>query len=165
MTKLMDSMGGATPRRGFFARMAGAVTLGLAGLSASPLRAQTTGAASSGPDWPGALKGQYKQVVDAYDVNAGFPLAFVYTFLATNEPSNSTGVLDFWPGKATPADLEALSAAPAEAWTGKLVAARKVLRTIMSHRVTTGTFQPMVVEAAESAGEFVPATDVEFEKP
>ena len=93
MTKLMDSMDGATPRRGFFARMAGAVTLGLAGLSASPLRAQTTGAASSGPDWPGALKGQYKQVVDAYDVNAGFPLAFVYTFLATNEPSNSTGVL------------------------------------------------------------------------
>ncbi len=81
------------------------------------------------------------------------------------ELTSATGVLDFWPGKATPADLEALSAAPAEAWTGKLGSARKVLRTIMSHRVTTGTFQPMNVEAAESAGEFVPATDVEFEKP
>src|SRR5271157_678702 len=57
------------------------------------------------------------------------------------ELTSATGLLDFWPGKATPADLEALSAAPAEAWTGKLGSARKVLRTIMSHRITTGTFQ------------------------
>jgi len=77
------------------------------------------------------------------------------------ELTSATGLLDFWPGKATPADLEALSSAPAEAWTGKLGAARKVLRTIMSHRITTGTFQPMIVEAAE----FVSASDVEFEKP
>jgi len=81
------------------------------------------------------------------------------------ELTAATGLLDFWPGKATPADLEALAAAPAEAWAGKLGAARKVLRTIMSHRITTGTFQPMVVEAAESAGEFVPASDVVFDTP
>jgi hypothetical protein len=46
----------------------------------------------------------------------------------------ATGLLDFWPGKATPADLEALAAAPAETWAGKLGAARKVLRTILAHR-------------------------------
>lgn len=81
------------------------------------------------------------------------------------ELASASGVLEFWPGKATPADLEALSAAPPEAWAGKLGSARKVLRTIMSHRITTGTFEPMVVEAGEFAGEFVQASDVEFEKP
>jgi len=81
------------------------------------------------------------------------------------ELTSATGLLDFWPGKATPADLEALSAAPAEAWTGKLGSARKVLRTILSHCITTGTFQPKIDEAAETAAEFVPASDVEFEKP
>jgi HEAT repeat protein len=75
------------------------------------------------------------------------------------ELASSAGVLEFWPGKATPADLERLSEAPAEAWAGKLGAARKVLRTIMAHRITTGTFEPMVVEADEFAGEFVVATD------
>ncbi len=90
---LMENMGGVTPRRGFFTRMAGALTLGFAGLSAPAVDAQTTGAAPGGPDWPGALKGRYKQVVDAYEVNSGFPLAFVYTFIATNDPTNSTAVL------------------------------------------------------------------------
>lgn len=75
------------------------------------------------------------------------------------ELASSVGVLESWPGKATPADLERLGAAPAEAWTGKLGAARRVLRTIMAHRITTGTFEPMVVEADEFAGEFVVATD------
>ncbi len=80
-----------------------------------------------------------------------------------NELSSVAGVLESWPGKATPADLERLSAAPAEAWTGKLGSVRKVLRTIMTHRITTGTFEPMVIEAGEFAGEFVEATEVEFE--
>ena len=79
------------------------------------------------------------------------------------ELASAAGVLEFWPGKATPADLERLSAAPAEAWTGKLGSARKVLRTIMAHRITTGTFEPMVVEADEFAGEFVEATEAEIE--
>jgi hypothetical protein len=81
-----------TPRRGFFARVAGAMAAGLAGFSATPLRAQTAGP-SSGPDWPGALKGHYRQVVDAYEANSGFPLAFVYTFLLPNDPANTTAVL------------------------------------------------------------------------
>lgn len=75
------------------------------------------------------------------------------------ELAGAAGVLEFWPGKATPDDLEQLAAAPAEAWTGRLGSARKVLRTIMAHRITTGTFESMVVEADEFAGEFVMATD------
>jgi len=75
---------------------------------------------------------------------------------------SAKGILDIWPGESTPADLEALSAAPPEAWAGKLGSGRKVLRTIMTHRITTGTFEPMVVEAAEFAGEFVEASEIEF---
>jgi hypothetical protein len=74
------------------------------------------------------------------------------------ELASAKGILDFWPGKATPADLERLSAAPPEAWAGKLGSARKVLRTVMTHRITTGTFEPMVIEAGEFAGEFVNAS-------
>jgi hypothetical protein len=37
------------PRRGFFARAAGAIALGLAGFAPSPLRAQA--ARSDGPNW------------------------------------------------------------------------------------------------------------------
>ena len=33
-------------------------------------------APGDGPDWPGALKGRHRQVVDAYEANSGFPLAF-----------------------------------------------------------------------------------------
>jgi hypothetical protein len=80
-----------TPRRGFFARVAGAMALGLAGSAPMALRAQT--GAASGPDWPGALKGRYRQVVDAYEANSGFPLAFVYTFLMPNDPLNTSAVL------------------------------------------------------------------------
>ena len=80
-----------TPRRGFFARVAGAIALGLAGSVPTALRAQTS--AASGPDWPGALKGRYRQVVDAYEVNSGFPLAFVHTFLMPNDPLNTSAVL------------------------------------------------------------------------
>ncbi|MGM0488956.1 MAG: HEAT repeat domain-containing protein [Planctomycetota bacterium] len=79
------------------------------------------------------------------------------------ELASASSVLELWPGKATPADLEALKAAPFEAFIGKLGAARKVLRTIMGHRITTGTFEDMVIEAGEFAGEFVDAGGPEFE--
>lgn len=72
-----------------------------------------------------------------------------------NELAGAAGVLEFWPGTATPADLEALSKAPAEALAGKLGAARRVLRGIMGHRITTGVFEEMVVEAGADAAEFV----------
>jgi hypothetical protein len=71
-----------TPRRSFFGRVAGAMALGVAGFGAPAARAQQPGA--DGPDWPGALKGRHRQVVDGYEVNAGGPLAFAYTFMVTN---------------------------------------------------------------------------------
>jgi hypothetical protein len=92
MTDLMDTAADVTPRRGFFARIAGAMALGLAGFASTPLRAQTA-AGSNAPGWPGVLKGGHRQVVDAYEVNSGFPLAFVYTFMAPNDPSDTTAVL------------------------------------------------------------------------
>jgi hypothetical protein len=93
MTDLIHAAADVTPRRGFFARMAGAMALGLAGFASTPLRAQTAATGSSGPNWPGALKGRHRQVVDAYEVNSGFPLAFVYTFMLPNDPADATAVL------------------------------------------------------------------------
>jgi hypothetical protein len=89
MTRLIEDMD-ATPRRGFFARMAGAMALGLAGFATAPRDAQ---AAANASDWPGALKGKNRQVVDAYEPNAGFPLAFVHTFLLPNDPADTSALL------------------------------------------------------------------------
>lgn len=72
------------------------------------------------------------------------------------ELNNAAGILDFWPGRATPADLERLNSAPAEAWVGRFGALRKVLRTLMAQRIQTGVFEEVVVEAAETAGVFEP---------
>jgi hypothetical protein len=68
--------------RGFFHRIAAFSALGLFGLAATPARAQST--PSSGPDWPGALKGRHKQVFDVYTINDGFPLGFTNNFLTPN---------------------------------------------------------------------------------
>jgi nitrogen fixation protein FixH len=76
------------------------------------------------------------------------------------ELAGEAGVLEFWPGKAVQADLERLSAAPAEAWTGKLGAARKVLRSILDYRITAPVdLEEIVVELAEDVGEFVDASE------
>ena len=75
-----------TPRRGFIRCVAGAMALGLTGLVPSPSHPQPAAARSDGPEWPGPLKGRHRQLVDAYEVNDGSPLAFAYTFLSTNEP-------------------------------------------------------------------------------
>jgi hypothetical protein len=89
MQKMEDDMTDFThhttdkmPRRGFFGRFAGAMVL--AGLAATPVRAESAAGPSEGLVWPGVLKGRHRQVVDAYDANGGFPLAFAYTFLAPN---------------------------------------------------------------------------------
>ncbi len=72
-----------TPRRSFLRRVAGAMTLGLAG--SAPTSSYAQGASTTdGPNWPGALKGRHHQLVDAYTINDGAPLEFAYTFLATN---------------------------------------------------------------------------------
>jgi hypothetical protein len=84
----------STQRRSFFGRLAGAMAVGLAGFLPAPSRAQSTAPGSDGPDWPGVLKGRHRQVVDAIEVNSGFPLAFAYTFLAPNPaPGAATAVI------------------------------------------------------------------------
>jgi hypothetical protein len=90
MTDLTHDMTDTMPRRGFFGRLAGAMAVGLAGFATTPARAESAAAPSDGPDWPGALKARHRQVVDAYDANAGFPLAFAYTFLVTNGPPSAS---------------------------------------------------------------------------
>jgi hypothetical protein len=92
MIDLSRDTQGVTPRRSFFGRVGGAVALGIAGLVTTPLRAQQATRPDTA-DWPGPLKGRYRQVVDAYEVNAGFPLAFVHTFLAPNESASAVLVL------------------------------------------------------------------------
>jgi hypothetical protein len=81
------------PRRNFF-RFAGTTMLGLSGLASAASRAQAATPVVDGPDWPGKLKGRHRQVVDAYDANSGFPLAFAYTFLLPNSaPGAATAVV------------------------------------------------------------------------
>lgn len=93
MADLNQGTSDIVPRRGFFRRFGGAMALGFAGLASNPLSAQTSTAASDGPNWPGNLQGRHRQVVDAYAANAGFPLAFAYTFLVPNESAVAVVVL------------------------------------------------------------------------
>jgi hypothetical protein len=83
----------APPRRSLFGRLAGAAAIGLVGLTSTSGRAEADAAGSDGPNWPGKLKGRHRQVVDAYEANSGFPLAFAYTFLTTNAPGAATSVV------------------------------------------------------------------------
>lgn len=81
----------ATPRRNFLGRLAaGTAALGLSAFTPMVACAaeKTDSTASAARDttaksneWPGAVKGKHKQVVDAFAFNEGFPLAFAFTFL------------------------------------------------------------------------------------
>jgi len=93
MTDLVHDGSDIAPRRGFFRRFGGAMALGLAGLASKPLHAQNSSAGAEGPSWPGTLPGRHRQVVDAYTTNAGYPLAFAYTFLVTKESATAVVVL------------------------------------------------------------------------
>ena len=93
MIDLAQGTDNIAPRRGFFRRFGGAMALGLAGLASKPLFAQTQAADVDGPNWPGALQGRHRQVVYAYEVNAGNPLAFAYTFLIPNKSATAVVVL------------------------------------------------------------------------
>jgi hypothetical protein len=53
----------------------------------------TQAADVDGPNWPGALQGRHRQVVDAYAVNKGSPLGFAHTFLAFNKSATAVVVL------------------------------------------------------------------------
>jgi intracellular sulfur oxidation DsrE/DsrF family protein len=87
MVNLEDN--NVTARRGFFGRIAGIVAIGVAGLVPGSARAETD--LDDGPDWPGKLTGRHRQVVDAYEVNRGFPFGFVHNFLTPNK--SATGVI------------------------------------------------------------------------
>jgi hypothetical protein len=82
-----------SPRRGFLRRVGSAAALGLVGLMPGASHAQPAPTRSDGPNWPGLLKGRHRQVVDAYEINSGFPLAFAYTFLAPNESATAVIIL------------------------------------------------------------------------
>ena len=94
MADTVQDMDNLTRRRGLLRRLGGAMTLGFAAFAPNSSRAQAARAGrSDGPNWPGALKGRHKQVVDAYEINEGLPLAFAYTFLAPNESATAVVVL------------------------------------------------------------------------
>src|SRR5437879_266049 len=93
MTNFSPETNDIAPRRSFFGRLGGALVLGLAGLATKPLYAQAPAARPDGPNWPGALQGRHRQVVDAYEANSGFPLAFAHTFLLPNESATAVVIL------------------------------------------------------------------------
>lgn len=96
MNTLNANTADGAPRRNFF-RLAGATVLGFAGFASAAARAQTTTTtpvAGDGLNWPGKLDGKHRQVVDAYETNSGFPLAFAAVFLRTDAaPSSATAVV------------------------------------------------------------------------
>src|SRR5271154_5673085 len=93
MNTLNANTADGAPRRNFF-RLAGATVLGLAGLASAASRAQAaTPVAGEGPNWPGKLQGRHRQLVDAYTVNDGRPLAFAQAFLLTDAPGSATSVV------------------------------------------------------------------------
>lgn len=57
MTDLIHAAADVTPRRGFFARMAGAMALGLAGFASTPLRAQTAATGFERSELAGSAQG------------------------------------------------------------------------------------------------------------
>jgi hypothetical protein len=83
----------AAPRRSFLGQLAGVLVVGVDGLSAKSSAARAQTAPGDGPNWPGTLPGRHKQLVDAYAVNGGHPLAFAYTFLAPNTSATAVVVL------------------------------------------------------------------------
>ena len=94
MTTIIQDTTNMAPRRSLFGRLAGAGALVFGGLASTPSGVQAAAADADGPDWPGKLKGRHRQVVDAIEINAGFPLAFAYTFLITNpSPGAATAVV------------------------------------------------------------------------
>jgi len=93
MTDINQDISDIAPRRGFFRRFGGAVALGLAAFAPKPLYAQTKAEDVDGANWPGTLPGRHRQVVDAFAMNDGFPLAFAWSFLVPNKSATAVVVL------------------------------------------------------------------------
>jgi hypothetical protein len=84
----------SAPRRTLFGRLAATTAIGLAALASARAHAATDPARPDSADWPGKLTGHHRQLVDAYDINGGFPLAFAFSFLITDPvPGSSTAVV------------------------------------------------------------------------
>jgi len=86
-------------RRAFLGKLAAAGAAGLTLASAiDPMEAWATTFPSpaSAPDpehWLDGLKGQHKQMVDAYMPNEGFPFAFVFSFYLVQPPPAQVGTV------------------------------------------------------------------------
>jgi hypothetical protein len=93
MENLSQETANGTPRRGIFGRLAGAMVLGVTGLIPAASRTLAAASPSDSSHWPGVLKARHRQVVDAIEPNAGFPLAFAYTFVFPNAPGTATAVI------------------------------------------------------------------------
>ena len=92
MDTLNQDTKGGPRRRSLFHRISGGLALGIVGLVSASSGSRAAETKPDGVDWPGKLKGRHRQVVDAYDANAGFPLAFAYTFMLPN-PGTATAVV------------------------------------------------------------------------
>jgi hypothetical protein len=85
-------------RRAFLGKLAaGAAGLSLAA-TIDPQQAWAatfpSGTVSPDPEhWLDGLKGQHKQLVDAYQPNEGFPFAFVFSFYAVQPPPAQVGTV------------------------------------------------------------------------
>lgn len=82
-------------RRAFLGKLAATAAAGAAGIALTSgldapgeLFAATPSVAPDADHWLDGLKGKHKQVVDAFAPNEGFPLAFAYTFMAAQAPSD-----------------------------------------------------------------------------
>ena len=88
--------GRSSGRRAFLGKLAATAAAGAAGITlTSALDAPTellAAVPTIGPEadhWLDSLKGKHKQLVDAYEPNDGFPLAFAFSFMAAQSPADS----------------------------------------------------------------------------
>ena len=100
---MSDDTKSATPRRSFFARLAGVLAPGLAGLL--PAAAHAAGFPGDGPNWPGAVSVRHRLVVDAIAVNTA-QLDYAANFIGTATPPGSARVAIVFRGGALPMALE-----------------------------------------------------------
>jgi hypothetical protein len=91
---------GTEGRRAFLTKLAAGAAAGAAGLSFAsmidPTDAWAQARANGAPDgehWLDGLKGQHRQLVDAYMPNETFPFAFVFSFLAVQPPPAQVGTV------------------------------------------------------------------------